>query len=162
MHKLDLKRLYRDATRGLPQDGDLRVTTEELLALARGETLGARHDHALAGVGASSESASVLKIATATEAWSLALAADLARLREPTFGERVVMWFKSATLPPVFAACAISLLAVGAWRISEPGIAPMPPSHAIAADDSLFGGNFDEAVAHQSEPDALFGADFDS
>jgi len=39
-----------------------------MLAPARGETLGARHGHTLSGIGASSESAAALKIATATNA----------------------------------------------------------------------------------------------
>ena len=162
MDKLDLKSLYRDATRGLPQHADQRVTTEELLALARGETLGARQEHAVSGIAASSELAIALKMASATQDWSEALADDLARLRRPALGERLVQWFKTATLPPVFAACAISLLAVAAWRISEPSLAPALQNQPMVADDSLFGGDFDDAIAHHATPDQLFGADFDS
>ena len=162
MHKLDLKSLYRDATRGLPRHADQRVTTEELLALARGDTLGARQEHAVSGLATSSDLAIALKIASATQDWSEALANDLARLRRPALGERLVQWFKAATLPPVFAACAISLLAVAAWRVSEPALAPLPQAQPMAADDSLFGGNFDDAIAHQATPDQLFGGDFDS
>jgi hypothetical protein len=163
MTQLNLTSLYRDATCALPQDADARVTTDELLALARGESLGARHDAAVAGLAASSEQALAARIAMATSDWSQALADDVAALRRPTLTERVAAWFRAATLPPVFAACAISLLAVAAWRVGEPAVGPITaPMPQLAADDVLFGGDFDEAVAHQSHGDELFGGGFDS
>lgn len=163
MAKLNLTSLYRDATRGLPQQADARLTTDELLALARGESLGARQDAALSGLARSSEQALAARIAMATQSWSDDLAADLAVLRRPHLGERVAAWFKAATLPPVFAACAISLLAVAAWRIGEPNVGPaVVPSTTLAADDLLFGGDFDGAIAHQDAADEVFGGGFDS
>ncbi|HWT15428.1 MAG TPA: hypothetical protein VN581_06555 [Patescibacteria group bacterium] len=163
MNTLNLKTLYRDATRALPRDADLRVTTDELLALARGDSLGARQDATVAGLATSSEQAVAARIAMATQAWSQDLADDLAALRRPRMGERIRIWFKAATLPPVFAACAISLLAVAAWRVSEPALAPtMAPMPQLAADDLLFGGDFDESVARNNDNDELFGGGFDS
>jgi hypothetical protein len=163
MAKLNLTSLYRDATRGLPQQADERVTTDELLALARGESLGLRQDAALAGLARSSEQALAVRIAMATQSWSDDLAADLAVLRRPRLGERIAAWFKAATLPPVFAACAISLLAVAAWRIGEPAVGPtVAPSATLAADDLLFGADFDGAIAHQDAADEVFGGGFDS
>ena len=163
MTKLNLPTLYRDATRVPPQDADLRVTTDELLALARGESLGARQDAAVAGLAASSEQAVAARIALATQSWADDLAAELADLRRPTWTERVVAWFKAATLPPVFAAGAISLLAVAAWRVGEPAVAPITaPESVLAADDALFGGDFDGAIAHRSDADEVFGGGFDS
>jgi hypothetical protein len=163
MAKLNLTSLYRDATRGLPQQADARLTTDELLALARGESLGLRQDAALAGLARSSEQALAARIAMATQSWSDDLAADLAVLRRPRLGERIAAWFKAATLPPVFAACAISLLAVAAWRIGEPAVGPtVAPSATLAADDLLFGADFDGAIAHQDAADEVFGGGFDS
>ncbi|MBK6436625.1 MAG: hypothetical protein IPF83_12745 [Rhodanobacteraceae bacterium] len=111
MAKLNLSTLYRDATRGLPQDADARLATAELLTLVRGESLGSRQGAALAGLAASSDQALAARIAMATQDWSQALANDLVALRRPGMRERISAWFKAATLPPVFAACAISLLA---------------------------------------------------
>lgn len=162
MDTLNLKALYRDATRGLPNNADLRLTNDELLAVAKGHSLGVRHDAALAGIAASSEQALALKIATATSVWAQTLADDLALLRAPSFGKRVAAWFKAATLPPVFAACAISLLAVAAWRMSAPELGLVPAAQTIAAEPLLFGGDFDDAIAHQNSADSLFGGDFDS
>ena len=163
MAKLDLKTLYRDATRALPQDADLRLTANETIALARGESLGARQDAAVSGLAASSEQALAARIAMATQSWAEDLAADLADLRRPTLSERVVAWFKAATLPPVFAACAISLLAVAAWRVGEPAVGPITaPEHALAADDNLFVADFDGALAHVPGADDVFGGGFDS
>ncbi len=162
MDTLNLKTLYRNATRGLPQHADQRVTVDELLSLARGEPLGARAEAAISGIGSSSDQAFALKIAAATEDWSRTLASDLAQARRPSLAARFGQWLQAATLPPVFAACAISLLAVAAWRISEPSLATTPSVQPIAADDMLFGGSFDESVAHQTESDQLFGGDFDS
>ena len=163
MAKLNLTSLYRDATRGLPQQADARLTTDELLALARGESLGLRQDAALAGLARSSEQALAARIAMATQSWSDDLAADLAVLRRPRLGERIAAWFKAATLPPVFAACAISLLAVAAWRIGEPAVGPtVAPSATLAADDVLFGADFDGAIAHRDGADEVFGGGFDS
>ena len=162
MDKINLKTLYRNATRGLPQQADARVTVDDVLLLARGQSLGARSEAAIGGIASSSDQALALKIATATEDWSAALAADLAHARRPSLAGRISQWLQAATLPPVFAACAISLLAVAAWRISEPTLAPMPASAPIAAEAPLFGGDFDEVASHQSEPDQLFGGDFDS
>lgn len=163
MAKLNLTSLYRDATRGLPQQADARLTTDELLALARGESLGLRQDAALAGLARSSEQALAARIAMATQSWSDDLAAELAVLRRPRLGERIAAWFKAATLPPVFAACAISLLAVAAWRVGEPAVGPtVAPSATLAADDLLFGADFDGAIAHQDAADEVFGGGFDS
>lgn len=163
MDALKLNALYRHATRGLPQDADRRLTVDELASLGRGESLGARHEAALAGLASSSDQALAARISMATEDWSQALAADLAALRHPTLAARVGAWFKAATLPPVFAACAISLLAVAAWRISEPSqLMPNAPTPQLAADDVLFGGDFDESIAHQPGDDKVFGGDFDS
>lgn len=162
MNTLNLKALYRDATCGAPNNADLRVTQDELVALADGQSLGARQDAAVAGLATSSEQALALKIAHATSDWAQALADDLATLRAPSFSERVAAWFKAATLPPVFAACAISLLAVAAWRMSAPELGAAPMAQPIAAEPVLFGGDFDDAVAHQNRTDSLFGGDFDS
>jgi hypothetical protein len=163
MAKPDLKTLYRDATRALPQDADSRVTTDETLALARGESLGARQQSAVAGLAVSSEQAIAARIAMATQAWSEDLASDLADLRRPRLGERIAAWFKAATLPPVFAACAISLLAVAAWRAGEPAVGPITaPQSEVAVDDTLFGADFDGVLAHQSDADTVFGGGFDS
>lgn len=163
MAKLNLTSLYRDVTRGLPQQADARLTTDELLALARGESLGLRQDAALAGLARSSEQALAARIAMATQSWSDDLAAELAVLRRPRLGERIAAWIKAATLPPVFAACAISLLAVAAWRIGEPAVGPtVAPSATLAADDLLFGADFDGAIAHQDAADEVFGGGFDS
>jgi hypothetical protein len=163
MTKLNLTSLYRDATRDLPQDAELRVTADELVALASGQLLGARRNAVVHGLAVSSEQARAASVAMATRSWSKDLAADLAKLRRPTLTERVAAWFTAATLPPVFAACAISLLAIAAWRVGEPGTtlpASMPPQ--LAADDALFGGDFDEAVAHRDTADTLFDGGFDS
>lgn len=162
MDKLNLKALYRDATRGLPQYADRRVDVEELLSLARGESLGARMEDAIAGIAASSDQARALQIAAATRDWSEALAADLARARRPSLARQVASWLKAATLPPVFAACAISLLAVAAWRVGTPGVESPPTQPPAMAEIPLFHGDFDGSVAHQDEPDQLFGGDFDS
>lgn len=163
MAKLNLSTLYRDATRGLPQDADARLATIELLTLVRGESIGSRQGAALAGLAASSDQALAARIAMATQDWSQALANDLVALRRPGMRERISAWFKAATLPPVFAACAISLLAVAAWRISEPTRAPsLAPTPQIAADDLLFGGDFDDSVAQTNASDELFDGDFDS
>ncbi len=163
MATLNLNALYRDATRALPQDADVRVTTDETLALARGESLGARQEAVVHGLAASSEQAQAVRIAIATQSWAEDLAADLAVLRRPTLAERVAVWFRAATLPPVFAACAISLRAVAAWRIGEPGTT-MPDATVPqwAADDRLFGADFDEAVARHDNADELFDGGFDS
>ena len=163
MNKLNLKTLYRDATRALPRDADLRVSTDELLALANGESLGARQEAVVTGLAASSEQAIAARVAMATSDWSQALADDLSVLRRPSLGERLAEWFKVATLPPVFAACAISLLAVAAWGISEPALAPhMVPMPQLATDAVVFGGDFDDSVAHNDDSDELFGGGFDS
>jgi hypothetical protein len=163
MTQLNLHTLYRDATRGLPRDADLRVDRDELQRLAAGADLGARQAAAVAGLAASSEQALAARIAMATQDWSEALAADLAVLRRPRLGERVAAWFKAATLPPVFAACAISLLAIAAWRVSAPSAIEAPAAAPqLAADDLLFGGDFDEAIAHHPDSDAVFGGGFDS
>lgn len=163
MDKLNLNTLYRDATRGLPQDADRRLTVDELVLLGRGEPLGARQEAALAGLASSSDQALAARISMATEDWSQALAADLAALRRPTLAARVGAWLKAATLPPVFAACAISLLAIAAWRISEPSQGMQDaPTPQLAADDVLFDGDFDGAIAHQSGDDTVFGGGFDS
>ena len=162
MNPLNLNALYRDATRGLPQDADRRLTLDELAQLGRGESLGARQQDALAGLTDSSDQALAARIAMATANWSHALAADLATLRRPRLATRIGAWFKAATLPPVFAACAISLLAVAAWRISEPVQLQTAPTPQLAADDVLFGGDFDGSIAQQDEPDTVFGGGFDS
>ena len=162
MTTLKLKSLYRDATRRLPNDADLRVTQDELVTLAGGQSLGVRQEAAVAGLATSSEQALALKIAHATSDWAQALADDLAALRSPSFGQRVAAWFKAATLPPAFAACAISLLAVAAWRMSAPELGATPTTQPVAAEPVLFGGDFDDAIAHQDAPDTLFGGDFDS
>nr|MBP7625105.1 hypothetical protein [Xanthomonadales bacterium] len=89
MNKLNLKTLYRDATRALPRDADLRVSTDELLALANGESLGARQEAVVTGLAASSEQAIAARVAMATSDWSQALADDLSVLRRPSLGERL-------------------------------------------------------------------------
>ena len=163
MNPLNLNALYRDTTRGLPQHADLRLGADEVLALTRGESLGARHAAALAGLAGSSDQALAARVALATQDWAQALASDLATLRRPRFGERVAAWFKTVTLPPVFAACAISLLAVAAWRVGKPAVGPIiAPIPQLAADDVLFSGEFDGRVAQRSNPDQLFGGNFDS
>lgn len=163
MTKLNLHALYRDATRALPQDADARVTTDDLLALARGESLGARQQSAVGGLAVSSEQAIAARIAMATQDWAEDLASDLADLRRPRLGDRIAAWFKAATLPPVFAACAISLLAVAAWRVGEPAVGPITaPQSEVAIDDTLFGADFDGALAQQSDTDEVFGGGFDS
>lgn len=163
MNLLNLNALYRDATRGLPQDADRRLTVDELASLGRGEHLGARQEAALAGLSSSSDQALAARISMATEDWSRTLASDLAVLRRPRLTARIGEWFKAATLPPVFAACAISLLAVAAWRVGEPAVGPIiSPTPQLAADDVLFSGEFDGSVAQHSDPDQLFGGNFDS
>lgn len=163
MNPLNLNALYRDATRGLPQDADRRLTVDELVSLGHGKSLGARHDAAIAGLASSSDQALAARLSMATADWSQALASDLADLRRPRLAARLGQWFKAATLPPVFAACAISLLAVAAWRVGEPAVGPIiAPTPQLAADDVLFSGEFDGSVAQHSDPDQLFGGDFDS
>lgn len=163
MSTINLKTLYREATRALPADADLRVTVDELAALSRGESLGARHDAVVSALAVSSGQATAARIALATQAWADELAADLATTVRVRWTDRALAWFRAATLPPVFAACAISLLAVGAWRLSAPGDTATPVgAPAATADDRVFGGDFDEAIAHQSSPDAVFGGGFDS
>ena len=58
MNPLNLNALYRDTTRGLPQHADLRLGADEVLALTRGESLGARHAAALAGLAGTASSVS--------------------------------------------------------------------------------------------------------
>ena len=132
MDKLNLKTLYRNATRGLPQHADQRVTVDELLALARGESLGARTESAISGIGSSSDQALALKIATATEDWSRTLAGELAQARRPSLAARlgrlhpVIVHFPIAFFPaalftaivgrsrPAFAAPVRFLILAGA------------------------------------------------
>lgn len=163
MTKLNLTALYRDATHHLPQQADARLTTDEWLALARGESLGDRQDAAVAGLAQSSMQAQVARIAMATQSWSEGLADALVPMRRQSALARMRAWFKAASLPPVLAACAMSLLAVGAWRVGSPAIGPITlPMSQLAAEDRLFSGEFDEAVAGIDEQDQLFDGDFDS
>jgi hypothetical protein len=168
-----LQALYRQATRGLPNDADRRLGSDELLALARGESLGARHESALQGIADSSDQALVLRLLSDTRSLSEALSRQVNVLRRPSLGDQVRAWWRSAGMPPVFASAGIALMAVLGFQFL--GSAPLPTDLtaqsplATPIETPLFNGAFeagDQLFAASLEgaerSDAVFGGDFDS
>lgn len=165
--------MYRQATRGLPNDADRRLTGDELLALARGESLGARQHDALLGIAQSSDQALVLRLLAHTQTLSESLSADIAVLRRPRLGEQLRTWWRSAGMPPVFASAGIALMAVLGFQFL--GSTPLPTDLAAQsaltapAEQALFDGAFEASdqlfaasLEATEQTDKVFGGDFDS
>ncbi len=173
MHEDRLQALYRNATRGLPNDADRRLTSDELLALARGESLGARQSDALQGLAQSSDQALVLRLLADTQSLSAELAGQIATLRRPNLGDKLHAWWRSMGMPPVFASAGIALMAVLGFQFI--GSAPLPIDQtvqtpaAIPAEIPMFDGAFEASdqlfaasLESSEKPDQVFGGDFDS
>lgn len=96
-----------------------------------------------------------LKLALAAEPLSLALAQDVARVRAESWMERLQLWWREAGMPPVLAAAAIGVLAVGAFSLRAPDQVPAPAMAVTPTSDSLFVAAFDE------QPDQMFGGAFE-
>ena len=170
IHDDSLKALYQRATRGLPNDADQRISIEELVLLARSESLGARQSDALNGLAASSEQALTLRVLAQTNEWSQELAQSIAAARAPSLLARVRTWWESAGMPPVFASAGIALMAViGFQMLDRTGPLPLPQTVQTPTESPLFDGAFeagDELFAASLEngekPDQMFNGNFDS
>lgn len=173
LQNLHLRSMYRAATRGLPVSADGRLTVDEVLALAAGRTLGARHSDALRGIAESSDQAVLLRLLTESHALSTALADELHVLRKPELIDRLRTWWRSAALPPVFASAGIALMAViGFQFLNSPALTL--PQTALApvtapVEAPMFGGAFEPSdqmfaasLEPSEQPDRVFGGDFDS
>jgi hypothetical protein len=173
MHDDRLQALYRKATRGLPNDADRRLTSDELLALARGESLGARQNDALQGLAQSSDQALVLRLLADTQSLSKELAGQMASLRRPSLRGRLHAWWRSMGMPPVFASAGIALMAVLGFQFI--GSAPLPLDQTAQApltapaEIPMFDGAFEAAdqlfaasLESSEQSDQVFGGDFDS
>jgi hypothetical protein len=173
MHEDRLQALYRNATRGLPNDADRRLTSDELLALARGESLGARQSDALQGLALSSDQARVLRLLADTQALSAELADQIGSLRRPSLSAQLQAWWRSTGMPPVFASAGIALMAVMGFQFI--GSAPLPIDQTVQSpltapiEQPLFGGAFEAgdqmfaaSLEADEQSDQLFGGDFDS
>lgn len=168
-----LQALYRHATRGLPRHADRRLTSDELLALARGESLNSRQPDAVQGVADSSDQAMLLQLLADTQSLSEALAAQVTTLRRPGLGDQLRAWWRSAGMPPVFASAGIALMAVLGFQML--GSAPLPIDRSAQApaatpiEQSLFNGAFEASdqlfaasLEASEQSDEVFGGDFDS
>jgi hypothetical protein len=173
MHEDRLQALYRNATRGLPNDADRRLTSDELLALARGESLGARQQDALQGLALSSDQALVLRLLADTQTLSEELAGQIGTLRRPSLRGQLQAWWRSAGMPPVFASAGIALMAVMGFQFI--GSAPLPTAQTVQAplaapaEIPMFDGAFEAgdqlfaaSLESSEQPDQVFGGDFDS
>jgi hypothetical protein len=173
MHDDRLQALYRNATRGLPNDADRRLTSDELLALARGESLGARQNAALQGLAQSSDQALVLRLLADTQSLAAELAGQVGTLRRPSLGDQLQAWWRATGMPPVFASAGIALMAVLGFQFI--GSAPLPTDLSAQSpltapiEQPLLDGAFearDQMFAASLEADErsdqVFDGDFDS
>ena len=173
-----LRALYQRVTRGLPSGADRRLSVDEMLTLAAGETLGARQSDALRGVAESSDQAVLLRLLTESRALSSEFAAELHLLRQPKLMNRLSAWWHSANMPPVFAAAGIALMAVlgfqflGSSSLPQAPTAQAPttaPAKSPGSETPMFGGAFEAgdqlfaaSLEHNELPDQVFGGNFDS
>jgi len=168
-----LQSLYQAATRGLPGSAERRLSVDEVLAMAAGQTLGARQCDAMRGIAESSDQAVLLRLLTESQALSSALADDLHALRKPELLDRLRAWWRSAAMPPVFASAAIALMAVIGFQFLNSSPLSLPQT-ALApvtapAEAPMFGGAFEPSdqmfaasLEPSEQPDRMFGGDFDS
>ena len=167
----DLQALYQRATRGLPNHGDLRLTADELLALAAGRDLGARQADALQGLAGSAYQALLLRVLNDTRALAEDMAAELATMRRPTPAQAFARWWRSAGVPSVFATAGIAMMAVIGFR--SIGSSPLPLPQAAQAPAAIEGRMFDGAfeaddrlfaasAEADEQSDQMFGGNFDS
>ncbi len=173
LQSLHLRSLYQAATRGLPGSADRRITVDEVLALAAGQTLGARQSDALRGIAESADQAVLLRLLTQSQALSSALADDLHALRKPELIDRLRSWWRSAAMPPVYASAGIALMAVIGFQFLDSSALTLPQT-ALApvtapAETPMFGGAFEASdqmfaasLEPSEQPDRVFGGDFDS
>lgn len=167
-----LKALYQSATRGLPNQADLRLSGAELLTLAQGGYLGERQQDVLRGLAESSSQSAALGIVNASREWSEQLAVELKQARRPSLMDSIKVWWQNAGLPPVLASAGIILMAAIGFRLTSGGIDSsliQPQIVASPVNAKLFSGEFepsDQLFAASLEtseaPDRLFGGDFDT
>lgn len=167
-----LKALYQSATRGLPNQAELRLSGAELLTLAQGGSLGERQQAAVRGLAESSSQSAALGIINASCEWSEQLAGELKQLRRPSLMDSIKIWWQNAGLPPVLASAGIVLMAAMGFHLTSGGMDSglTQPQIAVApVNTALFSGEFepgDQLFAASLEtseaPDRLFGGNFDS
>jgi hypothetical protein len=166
MANSDLAQHYRSGLQAVPEG----VSEDDIVALARGEHLGERHDAVLARVAGSEAGALALAIAREIEPAARALAdaryADSANISAlPARPARRFAWASPEALAAGVVAVAIA--ATLAFRAEHP-----TPHDAVAvnpAGDMIFGDSSyesDLALASSMEsdeaPDAVFTDAFDS
>lgn len=165
-----LKSQYRRATSALPTDADHRINAGELLALAAGQNLGARHLAVLQGLAQSSVQARAVQLLAASREWSAELSAELNAAAQPPLLERLQRWWNQLGWAPMLASAAIVLMAISGARLMHPQTLINHPNMAVMPTESpLFRGEFepgDQLFAASLEtaeaPDHLFGGNFDS
>lgn len=170
IHDEALKALYQSLSRGLPGNADQRVGVDELLRLANGEHLGARHQDALAGIAASSDQALTLRLLVANAAPARQLASEIEAVRRPSVLAGLAQWWRAAALPPIFASAAVALMAVMGFQFLGSAPTPLMPQTAQSpTEQPMFGGAFeaeDQLFAASLESgeasDRVFNGDFDS
>ncbi len=174
LRSLGLQSMYQAATRGLPGSADRRITVNEVLALAAGQTLGARQLDAVRGIAESADQAVLLRLLTESQALSSALADDLRALHKPELLDRLRSWWRSAAMPPVFASAGIALMAVIGFQFLDSSALTLPqtalaPVTTAPAEVPMFGGAFEASdrmfaasLEPSEQPVRVFGGDFDS
>lgn len=170
IHDEALKALYQSLSRGLPGNADQRVGVDELLRLANGEHLGARHQDALAGLAASSDQALTLRLLAGNAEPARALAQQLAAARRPGPLAMLSQWWRSAAMPPIFASAAVALMAVMGFQFLGSAPASLPPlAQQMTVEQPMFGGAFEAddqlfaaSLEHSEAADRMFNGDFDS
>lgn len=143
------------------QDMTAGIDADDIVRLARGEHLGARHDAALEALAASTAARDAFRLARAVDREAHALACELEAAR----GSNVVTLARPAprTAAPMrwAAAAAVGFVAVGAALFGWQGVTPQaaaPVAATLPESDLIFLPS-DEAVASaDSKPqgDALF------
>lgn len=174
IHDQNLAALYQRATRGLAADADRRLSVDEMLALAAGQSVGARQDDALRALADCSDQAMLVRLLSDTHALSQSLSAQTQSLRRPGPMALLVQWWQSAGMPPAFASAGIALMAVIGFQMLGAG-SGLPTSQptdgrtagqtesimfdgAFEAPDQMFAGSLEAS----DEADHLFDGDFDS
>lgn len=165
-NETNLHSLYRAATAGLPADPALRLSADQLLALAGGGSRLSGQQQAVLGLAASSSQSAVVRLLAASAPWSQALAAEIARARRPGLSERLRLWWQDAGAMPAAAAAGMALAALLGLRLIG-AVDDPPAAPALAAEPVLFQGEFEPsdlmfaASLENRESDALFDGNFD-
>jgi len=174
IHDEQLKEWFRAATRGVPNHADQRLGVDELLRLARGEHLGDRHADALGALAASSDQSLVLSLLMQNQRASEQLASDARALRRPGLADRLQAWWRSAGMPPAFAAAGVALMAVLGFQLlgsgsTVNGAATPMTAQSPAEESPLFDGAFEPddrmfaaSLESSEQSDDLFHGNFDS